>query len=144
MRLFLLFFLLPLAAHADLYRWIDPATGTVKLSSLPPGDPTIEAEVVRFNSPVPPKPAPAGQSSLVADLQARWRALLTQITSLTPEDFQRGGDGIRQQVQAYEAVRAELDRQDPAGAARRNAEATAVAERFRQGLSAQFSPTPPR
>ena len=31
--------LLPLTAHADLYRWIDPATGSVKYSSQPPSDP---------------------------------------------------------------------------------------------------------
>ena len=28
--------LAPQAAHADLYRWVDPQTGSVKFSSYPP------------------------------------------------------------------------------------------------------------
>jgi hypothetical protein len=46
-------------------------------------------------------------------------------------------------MEAYEAVRAELDRLDPAGAARRRNESTSVLERLRQGFGAQFSTVPP-
>jgi len=45
----LLFIALP--AHADLYRWIDPDSGSVKLSNLPPSDQRINAELVPFHNP---------------------------------------------------------------------------------------------
>jgi hypothetical protein len=138
-----------LPAHADLYRWIDPDTGSVKLSSMPPSDPRISAEVVPFRAPPPPKPPtqaivtkPAATLPVPA-LEGRWRELLAQLTGLTPQDFNRGADGLRQHMDAYESVRAELDRMDPAGAARRNAESATLLQRLRQGFAAQFSPTPP-
>ena len=141
MKSLLLLVLVALPAHADLYRWIDPATGTVKLSSLPPADPGIEAEVIRYNAPPPPKPPatvalvkPAPQAS-VPELEGRWRSLLTQLTGLTPQDFNKGSDGLRQHMEAYESVRAELDRLDPAGAARRNAESTTMIERLKQAFT---------
>jgi len=64
----LLFILLlaPCFAHADLYRWVDPDTGTVKFSSYPPpwhgdaqrerGAPAVEVIPSR-GSPAPVKPA---------------------------------------------------------------------------------------
>lgn len=136
MRLVCFILWLPLTAHADLYRWIDPVSGSVKLSSLPPSDPQIQAEVVRYNAPVPPKP-PA------TDLESRWRALTSQLLALTPQDWNRASDALRQHLEAYEAVRAELDRQDPAGAARRREESTTLFERLKQGLAAQLAPKPP-
>jgi hypothetical protein len=30
-------------AHADLYRWVDPHSGSVKLSNLPPENPSAAA-----------------------------------------------------------------------------------------------------
>jgi hypothetical protein len=136
--------LAPFAAHADLYRWIDPESGSVKLSSMPPSDPRIQAEVVRYNAPPPPKPAapapPAATPAVPAratlpELEARWRSLLSQLTGLKQPDFDRGAEGLRQHMETYDAVRAELDRQDPAGAARRRAaEQTTLIERLRQGL----------
>jgi DNA-directed RNA polymerase specialized sigma54-like protein len=68
---------------------------------------------------------------------------MTRLTGLTPQDFQRGGEGLKQHIEAYEAVRVELDRLDPAGVARRNAESTSLIERLRQGFAAQFSTLPP-
>ena len=70
-----LFFLLGLAfslpAHADLYRWVDPQSGSVKFSSVPPdwhGDPLREGvaprvEVLRYQGPAPAKlpPTAAGK-----------------------------------------------------------------------------------
>ena len=128
-----------LPAHADLYRWVDPATGSVKFSSLPPTDGS-EADVVRYKepaplpkpgAPLPPKPAVAAPASS-AELEGRWRGLLTQLMGLTPQDFTNGGTALRQQLEAYEAVRSELDRLDPGGASRRAAEATSMIERLRQ------------
>ena len=87
------------------------------------------------------KPKPA--AGPVAALETRWSELLTQLTGVTPQDFTRSSDGLRQQVEAYEAVRIELDRLDPAGAARRRNESVTIVERLRQGFGAQFSPVPP-
>ena len=149
MRALLLLACVALPAHADLYRWVDPDTGSVKLSSLPPTDPTVGAELVPYKAPALPKapatPAaskPAATTS-VPELQLRWSQLMTQLTGLTPQDFNRGSEGLKQHMEAYEAVRAELDRMDPAGAARRNAESTSIFEKLKQGFAAQFSTTPP-
>jgi len=146
MRALVFFFCLVGPAHADLYRWIDPESGSVKLSSLPPADSGINAELVPYKSAAVPKPpaAPAKPAaSMVQALQAKWSEILTQITGLSPQDFQRGGEGLKQHLEAYEAVRVELDRIDPAGAARRRAESESVLDKIKQGLAAQFSPTPP-
>jgi hypothetical protein len=150
MRALALLLFIAAPAHADLYRWIDPESGSVKLSSMPPTDPSINAEVVPFRNPAavaPQAPAAAAKpkpaASPVVALEARWSELLTQLTGVTPQDFNRGADGLRQHMEAYEAVRAELDRLDPAGAARRRNESTSVLERLRQGFGAQFSTVPP-
>lgn len=131
--------LLALPAAADLYRWVDPATGSVKFSSLPPSEPGVPAEVVPYNAP--PKPAassvaPSG-SGQAAELESRWRSLLMQLVAMKPEDFTGSSDAARQRMQAYEAVRIELDRLDPAGAARRAAEAVKLAERQRSAAAAK-------
>jgi hypothetical protein len=150
MRPIWLILLFPLSAHADLYRWIDPASGTVKLSSLPPSDPRIQAEIVRYNGPAatpkPPAPAtkPAAATPAIAELESRWHSILTQLTGLTPQDFARGSEGLRQHMEAYESVRAELDRLDPAGVARRRAEAIGMMERLKQGFAQQFKAPPPQ
>jgi hypothetical protein len=68
-------------------------------------------------------------------------AALTQFFSALPsnQDFSRAGTGIEQQLQAYQALRAELDRLGPAGAARRRAQEAGVIETVRRGLEAQFA-----
>ena len=53
-------------------------------------------------------------------------------------DFSRAGSGIQQQLEAYQAVAAELDRLDPAGAARRRQQEAGFIETLRRGLEAQF------
>lgn len=144
-------------AHADLYRWVDRETGSVKFSSLPPpwyGDPEKErgapaVEVIRYRGPgAPPKPAAAPEASpaasLVAALETRWASLIQFFAGLPPTtDFSRAGTGIQQQIEAYQAVSAELDRLDPAGAARRRAQEAGVFETFRRGLEAQLGAKPP-
>jgi hypothetical protein len=149
----LLAWLVVVPAHAELYRWIDPDTGSVKFSSLPPYDPRVTAELVPYKGPAQPpaaaleamaaaaKPKPPAGS--LGALEARWSELLTQLTGVAPQDFQRASEGLRQHMEAYESVRAELDRLDPAGAARRRNESQSLIERVKQGFAAQFSPTPP-
>lgn len=147
MKALVLLAFVALPAHADLYRWIDPDSGSVKLSSLPPSEAGINAEVVPYKSPTLPKVPSAvtakPAASAIQALQAKWSEILTQITGLSPQDFQRGGEGLKQHLEAYEAVRVELDRIDPAGAARRRAESESLVDRVKRGFAAQFSPVPP-
>jgi hypothetical protein len=60
--------LVALPVQADMYRWVDRETGSVKLSNTPPpwfGDPEKEpqnprVEVIKYRGPAEkPKPAPA-------------------------------------------------------------------------------------
>ncbi len=142
-------------AHADLYRWIDPESGSVKYSSVAPpwyGDPERQArapavEVVPYAPPgvSPRKPDEAARSGQppVSALEARWRAFLHGFSTLTTSDFQRAGRGLGEQLQAYQAVVLELDRMDPAGAARRRAQEAPVMEKLQKGLEAQLKPRAP-
>jgi hypothetical protein len=138
--------------QADLYRWIDRETGSVKFSNTPPpwyGDPekargAPAVEVIPYRAAAARKPAapekPAA-AAVVAALEARWTELVRFFGELPPStDFSRAGSGIRQQIEAYQALSAELDRIDPAGAARRRAQDAGVLETIRRGLEAQFSP----
>ena len=123
-------------AHADLYRWIDRESGSIKYSNTPPpwfgdaekarGKPAVE--VIRNPAGgAPPKPAapPEGagaRASAVSALEARWAELAKALASLPPTtDFSRPGSGARQQLEAYQALSAELERLDPEGRARRRA-----------------------
>ena len=152
--LFLCILFVVLPAHADLYRWVDPQSGSVKFSNSPPpwyGDPLREmsapkVEVILYKAPgaaskgaAPVAEKPSAAAGAIAQLEARWRELMQNLTSLPQQkDFDRAGQGIQQQVQAYEAVSAELDRLDPAGAARRRIQQDSVFERLKKGLEAQF------
>ncbi|HVJ11659.1 MAG TPA: hypothetical protein VNC62_08830, partial [Burkholderiales bacterium] len=124
----------PFAAHADLYRWVDPQTGSAKFSSTPPpwyGDPEKErsapaVEVVPYRAHGGAAVAEKKPAAGVAGLEARWADLLRYFASLPPgTDF----SGLQQQLQEYAAAGAELNRRDPAGAQRRRAqEAAAMAK----------------
>jgi len=144
-------------AHADLYRWVDRETGSVKFSNTPPawyGDPEKEraapaVEVIRYRGPgAPAKPPPDSSApataNAVAALEARWAELVKFFASLpATTDFSRAGTGIRQRIEAYQALSAELDRLDPAGATRRRAQEAGIIETIRRGLQAQLSAKPP-
>jgi hypothetical protein len=117
------------AARADLYRWVDPQTGAIKFSNVPPPPSQEGVEVVPYRgSAVPPKPAaPAGTSAAPVDpaLDLRWRELLAEISVAPP-----ASPLLQQRLQDFAAVNAELDKRDPAGAERRRAEAQAVLQRL--------------
>ena len=134
-----------LPAFADLYRWVDPDTGSVKFSTLPPpwvGDPEKErraprVEVVPYRAPaaplktapqkaqVPDKPAPS--AAALADMEARWASLLQYLATVPAPGDAAGVAALKQQVEAFQALNAELDRVDPAGAPRRRTQAQAQA-----------------
>jgi hypothetical protein len=136
--LLLLAVLVPASAQADLYRWRDPQTGSIKFSNHPPpwyGDPVREigfppVEVVPDLSPQRRSVAarkPESQS-MIGSLEAQFAALLQSLKASIPTlpssaDFERSSVAFQQQAEMYQAVIAELDRMDPAGAARRRAAA---------------------
>lgn len=120
----LAFLLLLSAAHADLYRWVDPGSGSVKLSNAPPpwyergGGPAVER--IPYTGPSarpavtdPQAPAP------VTVLQARWREALLAVSS----------QPTKENMQALALVTAELDKADPAGARRRQDEVASILRR---------------
>ena len=143
-------------AHADLYRWVDPQTGSIKYSNHAPpwlGDHEREArapavEVIRYEQaraapPPPDKPAakPRAAAGSLSVLENQFATILQLFQSMrTRGDFDRAGAAFREQVEMYRAVSAELDRQDPAGAPRRRAaaEQAGIVEPLRQGLEAQL------
>ncbi len=146
--LLLAFLLAPAAAHADLYRWVDPQTGSVKFSNYPPLVPVANVERIPYvnpaAAPAAPREAAKPAASPLAGLVARWRELRQALDSLpTQGDFDRAGAGLRQQAEAYQAVRAELDRIDPAGAARRRAEDEPLLVKLARGIQAQVEAAVP-
>jgi len=133
-------------ASADLYRWIDRESGSVKFSSTPPpwfGDPERErgapaVEVIPYRgSGAPPKPAAPDAAPARASLEAGWRKALQQMTAIAerPEP-ERNMAQLQEALGAAEAFRAELNRIDPGGAAARERETQGVMERIRRGLQA--------
>ena len=156
---------------ADLYRWVDPESGSVKFTSLPPpwyGDPEKERRAPKVQvipsgtskpaatPPAPgaapgssPAPAAASTPEALGALERRFKGFLQTFAGLpTDYDYQRAGAGFQQQMQAYRDVSVELDRLDPKGAARRRAESQPVLGRFveslRRQLPAMFSAPPPQ
>ena len=142
-------------AFADLYRWVDPDTGSVKFSTLPPpwlGDPAKErrappVELVPYRAPAAPlKPAPekaqvpdkpAPSAALMADMEARWSSLLQYLVTVPAPGDAAGVAALKQQVESFQVLSIELDRLDPAGAPRRRAQEAAVAEAARKSAEAQ-------
>ena len=127
------------AAHADLYRWIDPQTGSVKLSSVPPpwqgerGAPAVEVLPSRAgparlpgSKVAAPASSAAVQAASLPSLEARWREALQSVARLAAGAGQADPRAAAQRLEAFRGLNEELDRVDPAGAARRSAEAQAV------------------
>ena len=129
--------LLSFPAKADLYRWVERESGSVKYSNTPPpwyGDPAKErgapaVEVLPYRAPGKPRPAETASpaSRQTAALEAR-RADLLKFFSALPPTTDLTNPAIREQVQSYLVVSAELDRLDPAGASRRRAQLPPIFE----------------
>lgn len=130
------------SALADLYRWIEPETGSIKFSSYPPpwyGDPEQERRAPKVER-IPEAKASAAseakvpQGSDLAALEARRSALLQDLSASPGRgDFDRAGAGFKRQIEAYLALSRELDRLDPQGADRRRAEGQSLIERILRG-----------
>jgi len=117
----LAFLLLCSAAHADLYRWVDPESGSVRLSNTPPswyergGGPQVERIPFAAPSARPTAADPLAPASFGV-LQARWREALLAASS----------QPSKESVQALVLLTAQLDKADPAGARRRQEEVASV------------------
>jgi len=152
-------------AAADLYRWVDPETGSIKYSSYPPpwyGDPEKErrapkvehlpagyasppaaSETDEAAKPAAQAPSAGAPAFLLSSLEARRKAIMQLLTALPQrEDFARSGAGLQQHMLAYQAVAAEMDRLDPKGAAARRSEAQPLIDKLREGLRAFTGATP--
>jgi hypothetical protein len=135
-------------AAADLYRWVDPATGTVKFSSYPPpwyGDearekraPKVEVIPARRDAasqpafapdeaPVPA--APGAADGRLAALEAQRRGLLQQLQAAGAG----GPKALEKPAEALAAVSDQLDKLDPLGAQRRRAETDALIQGLLKG-----------
>ena len=135
-------------ALADLYRWVDPETGSIKYSSYPPpwvGDPQQERRAPRVER------IPAGRTEPVVKpetplelLDVRRKEMLQGLLQFSSrDDFNRAGSGLKQQLGAFQAVSAELDKLDPRGAAARKSESQALLDKLIEGLRAPFASWPP-
>ncbi len=121
----LAFLLLCSAAHADLYRWVDPDSGSVKLSNTPPpwyergGGPEVER--IPYTAPSA-RPAAADPFAPPPALLARWREALLAASS----------QPTKERLQALAPLSAALDKADPAGARRRQEEVASILRRTQQ------------
>ena len=117
--------LLAAAAHADLYRWVDRESGSVKFSNVPPpaSQPGVELLPGR-GATAARKPEPSGASAL----EARWRELLGEISQsrldAAPDPV------LERRLREFAAAASELDRLDPAGADARRAQAQKALQRL--------------
>ena len=121
-------------ALAELYRWRDPQTGTIKYSSYPPpwyGDesreassPKVEVLGERQGAGNAERKPTDGMAEKVAEvirfMEQRREQLLSRMTvARASAGFDPGNPAFKADVQAYRAVTRELDKFDPKGAAAR-------------------------
>jgi hypothetical protein len=139
----LIFSLWAHAAHADLYRWVDPETGSVKFSSYPPpwyGDeskqrlaPKVEHIPARgpgASARVEPAPdAPRDAATSLDALERQRRAAMERINASSG----RPGADTQKQLESLAAVIEQLDKINPEGAPARRAETEAMLQKLIQG-----------
>ncbi len=120
-------------ALAELYRWRDPQTGTIKYSSYPPpwyGDESREASAPKVEVIGAPQAEGANRTpademaekvaEVIRFMEQRRAQLLSRMTlarasaGFDPEDA-----AFKADLQAYRAVTRELDKFDPKGASLR-------------------------
>ena len=122
---FLALLALPILAYADLYRWIDPESGSVKLSNTPPpwfeSGPGPQVERLPYSGPAAARATPQESAAApVAALQARWREAMTA-ASTRP---------TKERLETLVALTTDLDRSDPGGATKRREEIGAMLRRI--------------
>ena len=130
-------------AAADLYRWIDPESGSIKYSSYPPpwyGDAAAErrapkVEVIPARETAT-KPGPVDKtkegSRAMDSMETQRKAMLQQLSVLAAQ----GGDGgpaLKRQLENYAALAGQMDKLNPEGAAARRGELQIVLEKIGKG-----------
>jgi hypothetical protein len=129
------------SAHADLYRWVDPETGSVKFSSYPPpwfGDEQQKrAPVVEH---IPPRkagdgarvePAPDAARDAGPGLEALERQRRETLQQIATSAGRPGASGeVQKQLESLAAVMQQLDKLNPEGAAARRTEAEALLQKL--------------
>jgi hypothetical protein len=136
------------AAHADLYRWVDPETGSVKFSNYPPpwyGDeakqgrgPKVERIPTRRDGAARPDTAAAGAQDPARGfetLEAQRKAMLQQMPGIAARGGAQGGvPALQKHLEAFATLSQQIDTVNPEGAAARRAEAEAVLQNLIKGL----------
>ena len=126
-----------LPAHADLYRWVDPESGSVRFSNSPPAwyesERGPKVERIPYRAPgakATEADKPSAAASAIAFLEARWRETLRALADLA----ERGGDpaAVKRQLEAHEVLTTELERFDPGGRERRRAEQRGALQRLQK------------
>ncbi len=140
-------FLWPLAAAADLYRWVDPETGSVKFSSYPPpwyGDQAKQHRAPKVER-IPTGRDPAARADVAEGsaqdaaksyeaLEAQRKAMLQQMPSIAARGgSERGVPALQKHLEAFGALSEQIDRLNPEGAAARRTEAEAVLQKLIKG-----------
>ena len=130
------------AAPAQLYRWVDPETGSVKFSSYPPpwyGDEAKQRRAPKVD--VIPAGRDAGAATEAAgaaqDGARRLEALELQrrqlMRQLARPGAERAPQELKKQLEAYSTLSEEMDKLDAPGAAVRRGEVQALIERILKG-----------
>lgn len=136
-------------AAADLYRWIDPDSGSVKFSSYPPpwyGEGAVQrrgpkVEVIPARDAAG-RPGPAGKAQeggkAIESLETQRKAILQQLPALAARPGSGGsGSALQKQLEAYAALADQMDKLDPEGAAARRGELQMAIEKIVKGSRAE-------
>lgn len=136
------------AATADLYRWVDPETGSVKFSSYPPpwyDDPAQarrapKVEHIPAGRDAVAKPEAPGAllegARRIEVLEMQRRAMLRQLSKLPPPSATGlAAQALQKELKAYDELSDQIDALDPAGAAARRRELQALIDRIMKGES---------
>jgi hypothetical protein len=134
-------------ARADLYRWVDPDTGSVKYSSYPPpwygdeakqrGAPKVERIPAGSDRTAKPEAAAGGPQDAARNFEvpeAQRKAMLQQMPAIAARGGTAGGvPALQKQLEAFAAVSEQLDKLNPEGAVARRVEAEAVLQKLIKG-----------
>jgi len=133
-------------AAADLYRWVDPDSGSVKFSSYPPpwyDDPEKARRAPKVEH-IPAGQGPAAKSVAVGRapetgrrleiLEVQRKVLLQQLPSLAVQSgTEPGAQALKRQLEIYATLTDQMDKLDPAGAAGRRDEMQATLDNAMKG-----------
>jgi len=145
--LLLAFLFLGGVAHADLYRWVDPESGSVKYSSYPPpwyGDEAKERRAPKVERIPTGRDAPVRSDAVASSaqdaarsyevLEAQRKAMLQQMPQVAARGgSDRGMPALQRHLEVFAQLSEQLDKLNPEGAAARRAEAEAVLQRLIKG-----------